>query len=91
MDYAQDKVENNILHIVGKKKKTEQLNLEVKVIRMERQMARYVRKFNFPKDSNLEDIKATYKALFSIDDANHKKVEAHMSPLSHITLFFCCW
>jgi HSP20 family protein len=55
------KVDNNILHIAGKKKKNKQLNPEVKVIRMERRKARYMRKFSLPGDSNVEDIKATYK------------------------------
>ena len=31
------------------------------MIRMERWRARYIRKYSFPRDSNLEDIKATYK------------------------------
>lgn len=56
------KVENNILHIAGKiKKKNRQLSPEIKVIRMERRRARYMRKFSLPGDSNVEDIKATYK------------------------------
>lgn len=56
------KVENNILHIAGKiKKKNRQLRPEIKVIRMERRRARYMRKFSLPGDSNVEGIKATYK------------------------------
>lgn len=56
------KVDNNILHIAGKiKKKNRQLSPEIKVIRMERRRARYMRKFSLPGDSNVEDIKATYK------------------------------
>ena len=40
----QAKVEKNILHIAGKKRENKPLNPEVKVIRMERQRARYMRK-----------------------------------------------
>ncbi|GLJ49072.1 hypothetical protein SUGI_1035200 [Cryptomeria japonica] len=56
------KVENNILHIAGKiKKKQKQLGPEIKIIRLERRRARYMRKFTLPGDANAEDIKATYK------------------------------
>lgn len=58
MDSAQYKVEYNILHIVDKKK-NKRMYPEVKVIRVERRRARYMRKFSLADNSNLEDIKAS--------------------------------
>ena len=59
------KVENGILHVSGKKKKQmigEPTNKEgVKVIRIERRRARYMRKFILPDDAFSQDVKATYK------------------------------
>ncbi|KAH9309953.1 hypothetical protein KI387_037864, partial [Taxus chinensis] len=56
------KVENNILHIAGKKKKKkQQFGPEIKIIRLERRRARYMRKFTLPGDANVEDINAAYK------------------------------
>jgi len=70
------KVEHNILHVAGKKKKP-QLHPEVKVIRMERRRARYMRKFSLPRDSNLEDIKASYKdGVLTVTVAKRQPPEA---------------
>jgi len=44
---------------VDKKKNNKRMYPEVKVIRMERQIARYMRKFSLADNSNLEDIKAS--------------------------------
>ncbi|CAO2835175.1 unnamed protein product [Amaranthus hypochondriacus] len=60
------KVENGILHVSGKKKKKqiigEPINNEgVKVIRIERRRARYMRKFILAEDASSQDVKATYK------------------------------
>lgn len=60
------KVENGILYISGKKKKS-QIGQStagregVKPMRIERRRARYMRKFTLPDNSNPEDVKATYK------------------------------
>ncbi|XP_021754977.1 17.6 kDa class II heat shock protein-like [Chenopodium quinoa] len=62
------KVEKGILHVSGKKKKKQIIgeptttgNEGVKVIRIERRRARYMRKFTLSADANHEDIKAAYK------------------------------
>ncbi|KAJ8430438.1 hypothetical protein Cgig2_025865 [Carnegiea gigantea] len=48
------------LHVTGKKKK-QQMGEGVKVLRVERRRARYMRKFTLPADASHEDVKATYK------------------------------
>ncbi|XP_077234306.1 17.1 kDa class II heat shock protein-like [Tasmannia lanceolata] len=56
------KIDNRVLFIAGKKKKSEQgEKKEVKPIRVERRRVRYWRKFTLPKDANPDDVKAIYK------------------------------
>ncbi|KAK9742698.1 hypothetical protein RND81_03G191900 [Saponaria officinalis] len=59
------KVENGILHVTGKRKKQQTTNNDdegvVKVIRIERRKARYMRKFSLPQDAAHEHVNATYK------------------------------
>lgn len=58
-------MDNGILHISGKKKKSQSTAVGneagVKATRIERRRARYMRKFTLPQDSNPEEVKATYK------------------------------
>ncbi|KAL9234321.1 hypothetical protein vseg_009204 [Gypsophila vaccaria] len=63
------KVENGILHVTGKKKKQQTTTNDnekveegvVRVIRVERRRARYMRKFSLPQDATHEHVNATYK------------------------------
>jgi len=59
-EYEQVKVEKGILHVTGKKKK-QPMGEGVKVLRVERRRARYMRKFTLPADATHEDVTATYK------------------------------
>lgn len=78
----QVKVENGILHVSGKKKKKQIIgepttttgNEGVKVLRIERRRARYMRKFTLAADANYEDVKAAYKdGVLSITVAKKNK------------------
>lgn len=48
----------NILNISGERKRNEKEEAEVKYIRMERRVGKFMRKFTLPADSNLEAISA---------------------------------
>jgi HSP20 family protein len=50
--------EENVLNISGERKRNEKEEGEVKYIRMERRVAKFMRKFSLPADCNLEAISA---------------------------------
>ncbi|KMS99834.1 hypothetical protein BVRB_1g016860 [Beta vulgaris subsp. vulgaris] len=77
------KVENGILHVSGKKKKKQIIgepaagNEGVKVIRIERRRARYMRKFTLAADASHEDVKAAYKdGVLSITVVKNNKLHS---------------
>ncbi|KNA03208.1 hypothetical protein SOVF_211400 [Spinacia oleracea] len=88
------KVENGILHVSGKKKKKQIIgepttttgNEGVKVIRIERRRARYMRKFTLSENASHEQVKAAYKdGVLSITVAklsNTLHVQHSSNPIS---------